>query len=117
MKNQFDEKSYLLEIPDDYKVRNELLGKRVKSRFSNTISISDEVKRDMFDDSEDDELFKNAIESKIPSKSGLAIAKHAEVMQNLEFARDMQNQFHFRVCNLSTSSNLKRSLSISVSFS
>ena len=35
-----------------------------------TSEDSNEVKKDIFDDDEDDELFKSAIESKIPSNSG-----------------------------------------------
>ena len=37
-----------------------------------TSDDSNEVKKDIFDDDEDDELFKCAIESKIPSNSGAA---------------------------------------------
>ena len=37
-----------------------------------TSEDSNEVKKDIFDDDEDDELFKSAIESKIPSNSGAA---------------------------------------------
>ena len=47
---RIDEKSYLLEIPDDHKVPNKLLRKN-------------EGKKDIFDNDEAYELFKSAIDS------------------------------------------------------